>query len=114
VDPLSDFLRFETGALLNAFALVVVYRILTGGINTAGLLLDKETRQLSAARVQSLMISLGVAGYVSSATFAGSSDMLPDIPDSVLVLLFGSQAAYLGAKGGKLAVRLLAGRISGG
>ncbi|MGR3309723.1 MAG: hypothetical protein ACUZ77_03015 [Candidatus Brocadiales bacterium] len=52
MENLCLFVRYEIWFLLLGFALVIAYQILTGKINTKGLLLDKETGKLSPGRVQ--------------------------------------------------------------
>lgn len=94
---LGRFLVTEIGVLLGGFLSVIAYKILTGGVATKGLLDDKETGELSVARVQTLAVTLGVSFYVL-AHLSGPEARLPPIPEEVLLLLFGSNLGYLGVK----------------
>ena len=80
---------------------------MTGAISTAGLLDEKIRlangkvvgRKTSPERVQALVVTLGVAGYLLSLVLAEASRTLPEVPETMLLLLFGSQLTYLGVKG---------------
>ena len=96
-------------AVFAAAMAVVVYRLLTGGIRTAGLLRDKATGQVSPARIQLLVLTLVGAGtylglvleglqHAASEAALGRELSLPSPPQELFWLLGGSQAIYLGAK----------------
>lgn len=98
MNTLADFLALECMVLLGGFAVVVAYKILTGGIDTDDLLSNKETKELSPERVQALVITIGVAFYVVEG-ISSTAPYFPEVPEEVFVLLFASQVGYLGLKG---------------
>lgn len=94
-------------SLAAMFTAVVGFRILRGDISTQGLLLDKKiSGQLSAARVQGLVVVLSVALYIL-VEIASDPTVLPEVPAEMLLLLFGSQAGYLGVKGRRALLSLI-------
>ena len=96
---LIPLIRFELWLLIGGLALVVTYKMLTGGINMSGLLDDKATRALSPERVQLLVFTvIGAGYYLLLAMETASSARLPDIPEEVVLLLGGSHFVYLGGK----------------
>ncbi len=95
---LMTFVRYEVDFMLVSLALIVVYQLLTGQINTARLLEDKgKTPQLSPERVQLLMVTLvGALFYLTQAVSHPSQ--FPTLPRELLALLGGSNLLYLGGK----------------
>lgn len=95
---LAAFLRLEVGFLLGAFLLIVGLQALTGKISLAGMLDDGETGNISPARVQLLAATLlGALLYLGSAA-QSPPGQLPAVPESVLLLVGGSNLIYLGIK----------------
>lgn len=97
---LINFARYEFGFLLAAFAAVLVYKFLSGGITMRGLLCEKTSDGLgpiSASRVQLLLVTLAMAFYILSQVI--ETRTFPDIPTKFLVILGGSHSIFLGAKG---------------
>jgi hypothetical protein len=101
------FARYEIAFLLAALAAVVAFQIVTGRINTRGLLSDAGKNGVltfSPARLQLFIFTLGVAVYVLSHVIkalsvgAPMSQVFPVLDPNVLVILGGSHALYLGAK----------------
>jgi hypothetical protein len=98
VEILAVFLRVEIGFLLGALVLIVVLQSLTGKINLAGMLDDGETGNISPARVQLLAATfLGALLYLGAA-MQSPPGQLPAVPESVLLLVGGSNLVYLGLK----------------
>jgi hypothetical protein len=96
---LMMFARYEIGFLLAALTAVVAYQILTGRINTRGLLSEKTkngVEGISAARVQLLMFTVAMAFYVLSQIV--KSGQFPTIETKWLLILGGSHSVYLGGK----------------
>ena len=96
---LMMFVRYETVFLLAALLAVVAFQMLTGRINTRGLLSEKTKDGLgviSAARVQLLMFTLAMAFYVLSQVV--NSHQFPTIDTKWLLILGGSHSIYLGGK----------------
>lgn len=88
--------------VLGAFAAVVVVQLLSGGIKTRHLLYGDHaggSQYFSPGRVQLLMVTTLVAlNYVATVIQNTNRTALPDVDTSVLALLFGSHAIYLGGK----------------
>ena len=101
METLVKFAQFEIWFLLGGLALVVAYKMLTGKINTTGLLKDKETGAISPGRVQLLLFTLmGAGSYLGMTATLAAEDppMLPDVPDELLLVVTGSNLVYLGGK----------------
>lgn len=97
---LINFARYEAGILLAAFAVVIAYQFLTGGITMRGLLYEKTQaglRGISAADVQLLLFTLAMAFYVLSHIVQLRT--FPEIDTKWLLILGGSHSIFLGAKG---------------
>jgi hypothetical protein len=91
--------RGEVGVFLAAFVLLVGYRLLTGQINTRRLLADKDTREFSLARLQMLVVTILGAGYWFIWVLdPRNGNVMPEIPQDLLLLLAGSHSLYLAAK----------------
>jgi hypothetical protein len=101
---LKVFVQYEIIALLAAIVLGVAHRLLTGSINTKGLLQAKnEAGGVSPARVQLLMLTGSVALYylllVLQALKTHDQPLkLPELPSELLFVLGGSHTLYLGSK----------------
>lgn len=95
---LPTALSTEIVILLGAFCLIIAYQMLTGRINTRGMLSDKKTGGLSPGRIQVLVFTVGFALYFVS-QLSENPSRLPEVPEEILLLLFGSNAGYLGFKG---------------
>jgi hypothetical protein len=107
-------MRYEMFFIILALALMVGYRLLTGRINTQGLLLDKITHELSPGRLQMLVATMLVAIYLVAQVFETQS--FPQLPQEVIMALGGSHVLYLGGKSYGVLVRkleLAATRIAG-
>lgn len=107
-NPIAWYLRLEVIIFLGGLAVIIAYRLLTGGINTRYLFYGKQQdgkRYFSPERVQLLMFTLGfammylmkVAHSIESGTVASQIE-LPDISKETLALLGGSHAIFLGGK----------------
>jgi hypothetical protein len=92
----------ENGLLLwlGLLAAFVLRGILTGAINTSGLLSDERRGDIAPQRVALLLATLSYAAfYVTTALRASpNSGGLPDVPDSVLTVLLGTNGLYLTGK----------------
>ena len=96
-------LAFYGGILLMAgFAAIVLLQIMIGRISLAGLLETKDAdggRSFSPGRLQLLIFTVVVAAqYLHTVLAHRRLDSLPTLPQGVVALLGGSQAAYLGGK----------------
>lgn len=100
MDALATVLRCEIWALLIGLASIIAYQLLTGRINTRGLLRDKMNgRAFSPSRLQLLMATAAGALYYVLLIFANEKPgEFPEVPRALLVLLGGSHAFYLGGK----------------
>ena len=108
MDFLSKMVYWEMIFLLGGISVIVLWKLLTGGISL-NLLLYGDTSDgqtsFSPGRLQLLMITLLVAlRFVLEVI--GDPSAFPRIPNAWLVALGGSHVVYLGAK----AQALLSGR----
>jgi hypothetical protein len=103
---LSTILRYEMSFLLMGLGVIIAYRLLTGQINTRGLLRDKVGgRRLSPGRLQMLIVTLFMAIYL--VVEVCQTQKLPSVPHEYLLALGGSHLFYLGGK----VYGLLAGKL---
>jgi hypothetical protein len=96
---LMMFARYEVGFLLAALLAVVVFQLLTGRINTRGLLSEKTKNgvgAISPARVQLLLFTVAFASYLLAEII--QSRQFPTIDTKWLLMLGGSHSIYLGGK----------------
>jgi hypothetical protein len=105
LNTLSTFLRYELWILLVGLLLIVGYQLLTGRINTDGLLSEKGTKGgFSPARLQLLIFTVGIAFYYfikvvdQTSPTALEKKALPELPTEFLLILTGSNLFYLGSK----------------
>jgi hypothetical protein len=102
---LATLLQWELGLFLGGLAAVVFYQMLAGKINTKGLLQEKNGEgKLSWGRVQLLLFTFTVA-YVYLFQVLDHPTQFPEIPQEWLLLLGGSNLAYLGEKAFNLVIR---------
>ena len=94
---LSSALTFVILTFLAALLATVLFKLLSGGIRTRGLLTDKETGEFSPARLQLLGATV-VGAALYAAQLPAASGGLPPVPDVLLVVVGGSNLTYLGAK----------------
>lgn len=94
--------RYCAEGFLIVLAAIIGVRLLTGGINTRGLLDGKSGAgrgSISPARVQLLISTLAAAGtYLGRAFAHRQTGRMPDVPDAMLVAVAGSHALYLASK----------------
>jgi hypothetical protein len=101
---LKVFVLYESIALLVAIMLSVAHGLLTGSINTKGLLRAKNQADgISPARVQLLMLTGSVALYyfllvLQTLKTQSQPLKLPELPSELLFVLGGSHTLYLGSK----------------
>jgi hypothetical protein len=90
------------GILVGGFFGVVLLKIATGEISLAYLLSAEDAAgrwAYSPARLQLLIFTVGVAAnYLHSVLVNPHGNSLPDLPMSVVAVLGGSHAVYLGSK----------------
>jgi hypothetical protein len=104
MDTLMRFLHFETWFLLIGLISIVVYRILTGQINTKGMLTESNgSGKINPARLQLLAITVGSA-FLYLIQVAENPSKFPD-PQVMLVALGGSNVVYLATKAYSLLLR---------
>jgi len=94
--------RWEMYILLGGLMIVVVCKVLAGGIHLSGLLTvkgGKDHGSFSPARVQMLMATVLAAMYYLVQVIGNpSATSLPDLPGTLVGILGGSHAIYLGGK----------------
>jgi hypothetical protein len=96
----ETIVRYELFAFLIAAAMIVAWKLLTGGINTRDLFNTGPAGAFSPARVQILLATLAGAGWYMGLVMTNpSTSHMPDVPNALLLLLGGSHVTYLGAKG---------------
>ncbi len=104
---MATLLQWEFTLLLGGLAAIVFYQILTGGINTQGLLWEKDGKgNYSAGRVQLLFFTL-IFALMYIGKVMQHPTRFPDIPQDFLVILGASNTAYLGQKAFKLLRQVL-------
>ncbi len=91
--------------ILFALAAVVAIQLLTGGINTDGLLYGSDAHgksSMSPGRIQLLLLTLAAAGQYLSQVMGNihhlNSPTLPPVNNDLVAGLMGSNAVYLTGK----------------
>jgi hypothetical protein len=110
MDTLFTVMRYEMFFVFVALASIVGYRMLTGHINTKGLLLDKVTKEFSPGRLQMLIITAFVAIYFVVQVL--ETEKMAQLPQEFVLALGGSHVLYLTGKTYSVLVDKLA-RIAG-
>ncbi|HEX2060192.1 MAG TPA: hypothetical protein VHK90_05590 [Thermoanaerobaculia bacterium] len=101
--------RAEIVWFVSLLALVIVYKLLTGGIVTDGLLSNADGT-VSVTAVQLLFFTiLGAGHYLLRVLETRASGVLPPVGTEILVLVSASQAIYSGTQGLPPFVRFLFG-----
>ena len=97
MNTLATVLKYELLVLLTALAALLAYRMITQQINVTGLLMDKTSgRAISPARIQMLIVTLGIAGYyLMMVVDAKNKGQLPELPNEYIVALGGSHSIFL-------------------
>jgi hypothetical protein len=96
---LVEVITWLIGGWLFAVMGLVVLRILSGSIQTSGLLKLERAAPFGFDRLQLLAVTLFFGGgYVVASLYRGPGDSLPNIPTPLLLVLIGSNGAYLGVK----------------
>ena len=92
---LTRILHLEVLAFLYSLAAILGYQMLTGRINTAGLLQRKDgSGQTSPERVQLLLATIAAAANYLSEITRSSGGSLPDVSNNWLYLMGGSSGLY--------------------
>lgn len=100
-----ELLSFGTTAFVTVLGLIVLFGLLTGAINTNGLLKDKASPGgFSPVRLQLLILTIAaIAQFLYSADFSQKAPAkFPEVNETLLYLLAGSQAVYLTGKGNSI------------
>jgi hypothetical protein len=98
----AQLIRYIVLGFLFILTGIIAVRLLTGSINTTGLLRSKSPQRdesISPARVQLLIFTLATAGsYLTQILKLRGTLQLPDVPQNTLIALGGSNGLYLGTK----------------
>jgi len=97
MSSLADFFYYFLILFTGTLFVVVFYQLLTGRINTAGMLRDKTNGQISPGRIQKLFFSLTIGLYYLVLTYK-NPQQFPDVPTEMLIVLGGSSSLYLAGK----------------
>ena len=97
MNTLSTVLRYEVFFALTALVVIIAYRLLTGQINTRGLLRDKVGgRAISPGRLQLLIVTLLIIIYYVMKVL--ETKKFPNMPQEFVLALGGSNLVFLGGK----------------
>lgn len=100
METLMTFARYELGSLLAILMAVVAFQMLTGRINTRGVISEKTSSgigSVSPSRLQLLLFTGAFAFYVVSQVI--QLRQFPEIETKWLMMLGGSHSVFLGGKG---------------
>lgn len=100
METIALMLRIEIWGFLIALFVIVMVQIISGAINTKGLLDDKGSAGgFSPARLQLLLSTFAVAFYYIGAVMTSvETGKFPTVPNEMLLVLAGSHTFYLGSK----------------
>ena len=98
MNTMAQIARLEVVIFLALLGVVLVSGIVSGSINTKGLLQDDRTKRFSGGRLQLLLATLvGASAYILSILQASSNSM-PEVPGVLLLLVGGGNVGYLSSK----------------
>ena len=98
---LIQLTRWEVLLFLLTLAGIVIFRLLTGEINTRYLLYGRKRnrdRYFSPERVQLLVFTISAAFYYLTQLLEVRAGKFPELPESWVAVIGGSNAVYLGGK----------------
>jgi cobalamin synthase len=98
---LRQLTGYCAAGLVAGFAVVILWKVITGAISLEGLLdsFDGGKRSSSPARMQLLLFTLVAAGQYLVAVWKNpTAGALPAVPQQVLAMVAGSQVLYVGGK----------------
>jgi len=94
---MSTVLRYEMFFALLVLLAIIGYRLLTGSINTSGLLRQKiGGRVVSPGRLQMLIVTVAMTIYFAAKVI--QTKKLPNISQEYLMVFAGSHLFYLEGK----------------
>ena len=97
MEMLSTVLRYEVLFALMVLAAIIAYRLLTGRINTRGLLRNKiGGHAISPGRLQLFVVTLLILIYYVMEVL--ETKTFPNMPHEFVLALGGSNLVYLGGK----------------
>jgi hypothetical protein len=97
LDTLADAVRIELTLILATFAALLAWGLLTGRINTRGLLAVDGGGAPSGNKIQLLMITCIAAGYYLLRVYeTRDTHLFPPVPEELLLLFAGSHVAFNG------------------
>lgn len=91
-------LHFELLGFLFALAAVVLFQLLTGRINLAGVISQKDPNnpnQTSPERVQLLLATIAAAATYLAEVAKNTSGTMPDVSNQWLYVMGGSSSLYV-------------------
>ncbi len=106
-ENIAEFLQLFLLGWLGALAAIVFVKMLSGGINVTGLMCSAKGPKADPERVTLVMLTVGVALYylvhsigipLEELKGADGKYSMPDLPGDALILLGGSQTAYITGK----------------
>jgi len=93
---IARVLHYEVLGFLFVLAAVVAYQLLTGRINTLGLLQQKDgSEQTSPERIQLLLATIAASASYAAEAAHSTGPNLPDISNNWLYLMGGSSGIYV-------------------
>lgn len=95
----ADLTYYSTLVFVAVLSGLIGFKLLTGTINTRGMLQNKMTGKFEPERFLLLLMTLaGAAYYFSLALESLGSQKMPPVPDLLLEIIGGSNALYLTGK----------------
>lgn len=96
---LGAYLAWGLEIWLAVIGAILVYRMATGQIVLAGLLRTEPKAPFGFERIQLVFVTLAFAiGYAAFALNFDQLETLPEIPTPLLLVLIGSNGAFLAVK----------------
>jgi hypothetical protein len=96
---IADVMTWLLAGWLFLVMALVLFRMVTGSIILSGLLRLEPRAPFGLDRLQLVAVTLFfAAGYFVTSLYRGPGDSLPDIPAPLLLILIGSNGAYLAVK----------------
>lgn len=114
---MPDIAKYFAAALviwLIALLALMIYRMLSGSVNLAGLFRTRGGAGTPSGRIEAERVQLLIAFFFALAFYAkaavaqaqtGMATSLPEAPEELIAILTGSNALYLGGKIGRFVTR---------
>ena len=99
MEGIADIAKWAIGLWLFGLMALVLSRMASGSIRLEGMLKLEPQAPFGLDRLQMVAVTLFfAAGYIVASLYRGPGSEMPDIPTPLLLVLIGSNGAYVAVK----------------